>query len=199
VKIEKIAIEKLKPLERNVRKHGEKQIEEFVKSLEQFGQIRPFVIDEENTVLIGNGMLEAMQRAGMDTCQAYRVKGLSDLQKKKMVLTDNKIYSLGADNLDNIMDYLQEFADAGDFEIPGFDAEGIEALTRTAGEVLNDAMAYGVAERPQPRHETQPRQAAQAAQPGGPSGPSEAQPETQTQPEGPPSTVCPNCGEVVRL
>ena len=193
MKLEKIAIDKLKPLERNVRKHGEKQIDEFVKSLEQFGQIRPFVIDEENTVLIGNGMLEAMKRAGMDTCQAYRVKGLSDLQKKKMVLTDNKIYSLGADNLDNIMDYLQEFADAGDFEIPGFDAEGIEALTKTAGEVLDDAMAYGVAERPQPRREAQPGESAQ------PGGPSESQPESETQPEAPPSIVCPHCGEVIRL
>lgn len=153
MKLEKIAIDKLVPLERNVRKHGEKQIEEFVKSLKQFGQIRPFVIDEENTVLIGNGMLEAMKRAGMDTCQAYRVKGLSDLQKKKMVLTDNKIYSLGADNLDNIMDYLQEFADAGEFDIPGFDADGIEALTKTAGEMLDDAMQYGVAERPPPRRQ----------------------------------------------
>lgn len=196
MKLEKIAIDKLKPLDRNVRKHGEKQIEEFVKSLEQFGQIRPFVIDEGNTVLIGNGMLEAMKRAGMETCQAYRVKGLSDLQKKKMVLTDNKIYSLGADNLDNIMDYLQEFADAGDFDIPGFDAEGIEALTKTAGEVLNDAMAYGVAERPQPRRETNE----------GGSSVYEGQPETETvsgesetQSDAPPSVVCPHCGEVIRL
>lgn len=134
-----------------------------------------------------------MKRAGMETCQAYRVKGLSDLQKKKMVLTDNKIYSLGADNLDNIMDYLQEFADAGDFEIPGFDAEGIEALTKTAGEVLDDAMSYGVAERPQPRREVQPGQAAQ------PGGPSEPQTKSETRQDAPPSVVCPHCGEVIRL
>ena len=193
MKLEKIAIEKLRPLERNVRKHGDKQIEEFVKSLEQFGQIRPFVIDEQNTVLIGNGMLEAMKRAGMETCQAYRVKGLSDLQKKKMVLTDNKIYSLGADNLDNIMEYLQEFADAGDFDIPGFDADGIEALTRTAGEVLDDAMSYGVAERPAPRRETSPGEAAQ------PGGPSEMRAEGETQSDAPPTVICPHCGEVIRL
>lgn len=195
MKLEKIALEKLVPLERNVRKHGEKQIEEFVKSLEQFGQIRPFVIDEENTVLIGNGMLEAMKRAGMDTCQAYRVKGLSDLQKKKMVLTDNKIYSLGADNLDNIMDYLQEFADAGEFDIPGFDADGIEALTKTAGEMLDDAMQYGIAERPPPRR--QPSDGGAAPPPD--DGEAGAETASETQPDAPPSTVCPNCGEVIRL
>lgn len=195
MKLEKIAIDKLKPLEKNIRKHGERQIEEFVKSLEQFGQTRPFVIDEENTVLIGNGMLEAMRRAGMGTCQAYRVKGLSELEKKKMVLTDNKIYSLGADNLDNIMDYLQEFADAGDFDIPGFDAEGIEALTRTAGEVLDDAMNYGLAERPPPRND------APAYTPPPSDG---GQTETHAaaddgEQDAPPSVVCPNCGEAIRL
>lgn len=182
-----------------MRKHGEAQINEFVKSLEQFGQIRPFVIDEENTVLIGNGMLEAMKRAGMDTCQAYRVKGLSDLQKKKMVLTDNKIYSLGADNLDNIMDYLQEFADAGDFDIPGFDAEGIEALTRTAGEVLDDAMNYGVAERPQARRHPTDGQAASPVYGVEPQTDPDDPGEMRAESDGPPSTVCPNCGEVIRL
>lgn len=175
---------------RNVRKHGERQIAEFAKSLEQFGQIRPFVIDENNVVLVGNGMLEAMRLAGTGTCQAYRVKGLSEIQKKKLVLTDNKIYSLGADNLDNIMDYLQEFADAGDFDIPGFDADGIEALTRTASEILDDAMAYGVMDAPA-------RPAARPETRGAPE-PQDVR-ETPTETQAAPSVVCPNCGEVVRL
>ncbi|MBO4725532.1 MAG: ParB N-terminal domain-containing protein [Firmicutes bacterium] len=195
MKLEKIALEKLVPLDKNIRKHGERQIEEFVKSLKQFGQTRPFVIDEKNTVLIGNGMLEAMKRAGIEVCTAYRVKGLSDLEKKKLVLTDNKIYSLGSDNLDNIMDYLQEFADAGDFDIPGFDAEGIEALTRTAGEVLDDAMSYGIAERPPPRQE------AQAYTPPTGNGKTETTPGDGNagEQDAPPSVVCPNCGEAIRL
>lgn len=187
-------------MENNVRKHGEKQIEEFAKSLKQFGQIRPFVIDENNTVLVGNGMLDAMKLAGLKTCQAYRVTGLSETQKKKLVLTDNKIYSLGADNLDNIMDYLQEFADAGDFEIPGFDEDGIRALTRTADEILDDAMSYGVVDSPRPRNDEE--SAGGVATEGSgtkePESTGESTPEGQEQ-QGPPSVMCPNCGEVIRV
>ena len=201
MKIEKMKLADLRPLEKNVRKHGEKQIEEFVKSLEVFGQTRPFVVDEENTILIGNGMFEAMKLAGFEKCDVFRIKGLSELQKKKLVLTDNKIYSLGADNLDNIMDYLQEFADAGEFDLPGFDEEGIKALTRTAEEILDDAMDYGHietespvgkaaqraawAEGESPRPETMAETLAEEAAPG------EAA-------ESAPAILCPNCGEVIR-
>ena len=40
--------------ERNIRIHTEKQLEEFERSVRMFGQIRPIVVDEKNTILAGN-------------------------------------------------------------------------------------------------------------------------------------------------
>ena len=56
MKLEVVKINDLKPLEKNVRKHNEKQIDELIKSVEQFGQTRAMVIDEDNNILIGNGL-----------------------------------------------------------------------------------------------------------------------------------------------
>lgn len=206
MEIENLKLKDLKPLEKNVRRHSEKQIEEFVKSIKLFGQIRPFVIDEDNTVLVGNGMLEAMKRAKLKKCTAYRVKGLTELQKKKLVLTDNKIYSLGGDDLDNIEDFIKELGAAGDFDIPGFDEESLKALSQTADEILNDAMTYGQVEQVQgkPYREpetSQPERSEELPQetprntsvlhsdelPGGRQG------------EDQPTIICANCGEVIRL
>lgn len=39
--------------ERNIRIHTEKQLEEFERSVRMFGQIRPIVVDEKNTILAG--------------------------------------------------------------------------------------------------------------------------------------------------
>lgn len=39
-------------LERNIRIHTEKQLQEFERSVKMFGQIRPIVIDENNTILV---------------------------------------------------------------------------------------------------------------------------------------------------
>ena len=59
----KVTIKKLSVLkhpEKNVRIHSEQQIRELKRSLEKFGQTRALVIDENNIILIGNGLYEAM-------------------------------------------------------------------------------------------------------------------------------------------
>lgn len=146
MKIEKVKIADLHPLERNVRRHGEKQIAEFIRSLSMFGQTRPFVIDEANTVLIGNGMLEAMKQAGIADGVAYRVKGLTEKQKQKLVLSDNKVYSLGADHVENMEALIRDLGMDGDFDIPGFSEESLRTLSQTADALLDDAMNYGKVE-----------------------------------------------------
>ena len=93
-----VKISDLKHPRTNVRRHPEKQVDEFVRSLEKFGQIRPFVIDEENVVWCGNGMLEAMLRMGIDTAIADIYSGMTESDKKKLMLADNKISDLGIDD-----------------------------------------------------------------------------------------------------
>ena len=43
-----IPLSDLRRPERNVRMHTDKQIKEFRRSVEMFGQIRPIVVDENN-------------------------------------------------------------------------------------------------------------------------------------------------------
>lgn len=105
MKLEVVKINDLKPLEKNVRKHNDKQIDELIKSVEQFGQTRAMVIDEDNNILIGNGLYFALVKMNKADVQCYRKTGLSEVEKKKLILSDNKIYSLGADNYDEINNY----------------------------------------------------------------------------------------------
>lgn len=144
MKIQKIKLTELKPLETNVRKHNEKQIKELIRSVNQFGQTRAIVIDDENNILIGNGLYEAMVKAGLEEAFIYRKKGLSEIEKKKLILADNKTYSLGADDYENIEAYLEEITASGDFDIAGFDDDVLRNLMREADEVLQDVQSYGV-------------------------------------------------------
>lgn len=45
MKLEVAKLSDLKPLEKNARRHNDKQIDELIKSVEQFGQTRAMVID----------------------------------------------------------------------------------------------------------------------------------------------------------
>ena len=49
----------------------------------------------------------------------------SEKQKKKLMLADNKIFSLGKDYLSNIDELLSEF---DEFDIPGFDEDVLKNL-----------------------------------------------------------------------
>ena len=125
MQIEQINIEELKHPERNVRIHTERQLKELKRSLEMFGQTRPAVVDEDNVILIGNGMVEAMREMGITTVSVYRKTGLTKSQKIKLMLADNRIYGLGHDDSVNVQALLAEM---NDFDIPGFDSEVLQAL-----------------------------------------------------------------------
>ena len=60
----KMPLSTLKRPERNVRMHTEKQLKEFERSVSMFGQIRPIVVDDERTILAGNGLYETLLRMG---------------------------------------------------------------------------------------------------------------------------------------
>lgn len=124
----KIQLSELKPAEKNVRKHTPAQIDEFIKSINSFGVIRPIVVDEDNTILCGNGLYEALIKLGRDTADCKVVSGLSNKQKKKLMLADNKIYSIGVDDYNTIDEILAELGSEGDFEIPGYNPEILEEL-----------------------------------------------------------------------
>lgn len=144
MKIETMNISELRTPENNVRVHTEKQIKEFVKSLEAFGQTRPAVIDENNVILVGNGMVEAMKRKGDTTVEVFRRIGLSEAEKKKLMLADNKIYDLGVDNYDAIEQIISELGN--DLIIPGFDEDVLRSISSTAEEVTETINNYGVME-----------------------------------------------------
>ena len=55
--------------ERNVRIHTEQQIKEFERSIRMFGQIRPIVVDEANTILAGNGLYDTLVKMGFETAE----------------------------------------------------------------------------------------------------------------------------------
>lgn len=141
MKIVKKKLSELKPPERNVRIHSEKQTKEFVRSLESFGQIRPIVIDEDNTILAGNGLYAALVAKGDTSADCYIVTGLSENEKKKLMLADNKIYSLGVDDMDVFEQFLKELGD--DIDIPGYDEELLKTITADMEDVDEMLSGYG--------------------------------------------------------
>ena len=135
---------KLKDLvrpERNIRIHTEKQLAEFERSVRMFGQIRPIVVDENDIILAGNGLYETLLRMNREEALVYKYEDLTDAQMKKLMIADNKIFSLGIENLDTLNEFLEELE--GDLDIPGFDEDILRQMVADADEITEKISEYG--------------------------------------------------------
>ncbi len=201
MKVTKKKLADLRRPERNVRRHTEKQLKEFRRSVEMFGQIRPIVIDEEGVILAGNGLYETMISMGLKEADCYIVQGLSDAEKKKLMLADNKIYGLGVDDLDALDSILAELKD--DLDIPGFDEELLSNMMAEAADVTDKIQEYGTLDESEIKEikeagERKERYMASSVDGGeDQAGGDEAQSERE-EPTGR-YAICPHCGEKVWL
>lgn len=130
----------IKP-EKNVRIHTEQQLREFERSVKMFGQLRPIVVDENNVILAGNGLYETLQRLDIAEAEVYQYTNLTENQKKKLMIADNKIFALGIENLDTLNSFLEELHD--DLDIPGYDSEILRQMVSEAEDVTEKLSEYG--------------------------------------------------------
>lgn len=201
-------VDLVKP-EKNVRIHTEQQLKEFQRSVKMFGQIRPIVVDENNVILAGNGLYETLIAMGKETADVYKYDNLTENQKKKLMIADNKIFSLGIENLDTLNSFLEDLQ--GDLDIPGFDEDILKQMVSEAEDVTEKLSEYGTLDdeeiqsiKESGERKEQQIQKAEAEQ-ATPSPQPIAQPQ-QEMPEDSEDTtevkkfvICPKCGEKIWL
>lgn len=212
MKIIKMNISELKRPERNTRMHTAKQLREFERSVKMFGQIRPIVVDEENVILCGNGLFETLLNLGEETADVYKVEGLTENQKKKLMLADNKIFMLGVEDLDTFNRFLEELQD--DLDIPGYDEDVLQAMVADAEEVTEKLSEYGTLDDDEITSIEASRERKEAMMKNSPfaeeyddeetsapvsSAPQTDETETSEGAETRKSVVCPECGCVIWL
>ena len=135
-------LSELKHPEQNVRMHSQKQIKEYCRSISKYGQTKPMVIDENGVILIGNGLYDALLAMGRESGSCMVKAGLTEKEKKKLMLADNRIYSLGVDNMSVFDEIIAELD--GDFDIPGYDDELLNSLIADDGNVDEMLAGYGI-------------------------------------------------------
>ncbi len=85
----KVSVDKIHPYKRNPRKN-DNAVDDVATSIEQCGYCNPIIVDENYEVLAGHTRLKALKKLGWKECDVVVRKGLSEDQKKKYRLYDNK-------------------------------------------------------------------------------------------------------------
>ena len=128
MKLEQLKISELKLDPSNARTHDNANLEAIAGSLTQFGQRKPIVISQDNTVVAGNGTLTAAKSLGWETIEAVRVPAeWTQDQVKAFALADNRTAELASWQPEVLASQLIELEQAG-FEIAEFGFDKIEPL-----------------------------------------------------------------------
>lgn len=113
-----IDIADLVPYDKNPRKN-DMAVDDVAESMEQVGYITPIVIDENRLILAGETRCKALKKRGIRRDKVLQVFGLTEEQKKKYRLLDNKVGEIAEWDLDLLAGELED-VDFGDFDF-GFD------------------------------------------------------------------------------
>ena len=148
--IEHVNVEQLKPYKNNAKIHSPDQISQIADSIHQFGFVNPILIDENEEIIAGHGRFEAAKLLNLTQVPTIRIEHLTDVQKRKLRIADNRISENGggwdADILSIEIGELCELEDIADITITGFnDIEIDQILTepRTKTEVKKlDTLPY---------------------------------------------------------
>lgn len=145
----RVAIGEIAPYERNPRTHSPHQIEQLRASIREFGFTNPLLIDPDGQVIAGHGRMLAAKAEGMAEVPAIVVTGLSEDQRKALVIADNQL-ALGAGWDEALLADELRALQAADYDISliGFSDDELKQLLASGDEdPYADGVAGGMADK----------------------------------------------------
>jgi len=84
-------LDRLIPYARNARTHSPAQVAEIAGSIRAFGFSNPILVGEGADIIAGHGRLAAARRLGLTEAPVIVLRGLTEVQRRQLVIADNRI------------------------------------------------------------------------------------------------------------
>jgi DNA modification methylase len=125
-----LPVDSLVPYERNARTHSAAQVEQIARSITEFGFTNPLLVDEQSRIIAGHGRLQAARSLRMTEVPCMVLVGLTDAQRRALILADNKIALNSGWDLALLSSELADLkANGFDLTLTGFSLEELDAMT----------------------------------------------------------------------
>lgn len=124
----------LVPYERNARTHSPAQVAQIAAAIREWGFTNPLLVDESDRIIAGHGRLEAARLLGMAQVPVIVVAGLSDEQRRALILADNKLALNAGWDAELLREEIEALRLADfDLALTGFDAGEVLDLLGGSG------------------------------------------------------------------
>jgi DNA modification methylase len=132
-------LDRLIPSPRNARTHSDAQVAEIAGSIRVFGFANPILVGEEGDVVAGHGRLAAARRLGLKEVPVIVLRGLTEVQRRQLVLADNRIALNAGWDLEMLQLELKDLSALGaDLSVLGFTEQELAKALQSAASGLTD-------------------------------------------------------------
>ena len=122
-KLSTMRMDDIRPYPNNPRRN-DGAVDAVAESIRQCGYVAPIIVDEDGVILAGHTRYKALQKLGYETADVLIKSGMTEEQKKKYRLLDNKTGELAGWDFEKLAIELDGL-DFGDFDF-GFDSDSFE-------------------------------------------------------------------------
>lgn len=124
----------LKEYENNPRDTAN-AVDAVAESIRQCGYISPIIVDEAGVILAGHTRYKALQKLGVEEIPVVMKTDLTEEQKKKYRILDNRVGEL------SYWDYEKLYEELEDLDFEGF-AFGFEKLTQALDQDISSGFEF---------------------------------------------------------
>ena len=117
LKIEYLPVDRLRPYERNARKHADRDVDAIAASIREFGFNDPIGVWGDGLIVEGHGRLLAAKKLGMETVPVLHLDHMTDEQRRAYALAHNKTAELSGWDFDVVAAEIKSISqiDMGEF------------------------------------------------------------------------------------
>lgn len=121
------------PYVNNSRTHSDEQIAQIAASIQEFGFTNPVLVGTDNVLIAGHGRVLAARKLRLKEVPCMVVDGLSETQRRALVLADNRLALSAGWNVEMLALEMKALDDEGyNMALTGFDEDEIaKFLTET--------------------------------------------------------------------
>lgn len=144
--VELTELDKIKPYEKNAKKHSDAQVDVLSGLIRKNGWTQPIVVDVDGEIIAGHGRRLAALKLGLKKVPVIWRRDLTKDQANAMRLADNRVASTDYDT-SLLQEELSALEDAGiAVEELGFTAQELEFLTGDLTEMDENVFVDDVSE-----------------------------------------------------
>ena len=122
-KLSTMRMEDIRPYPNNPRRN-DGAVDAVAESIRQCGYVAPIIVDDDGVILAGHTRYKALQKLGYKTADVLVKSGMTEEQRKKYRILDNKTGELAGWDFSMLEDELSDLDFGGfDFGFSEFDTE----------------------------------------------------------------------------